>query len=108
MAIPLVNAATSPRHSSPVRDTVRICAPRTISARQLMNNTFEASCRSLVEPNAPVLVVDLDGTLIKTDLLVETALDLLKRSPVFLFLFPVWLARGKANLKAEIAKRVQI
>jgi len=55
-----------------------------------------------------VLVVDLDGTLIKTDLLVETALDLLKRSPLSLAMLPVWLARGKANLKAEIAERVEI
>jgi len=63
---------------------------------------------TLVEPVAPVLVVDLDGTLIKTDLLVETALDLLGRSPLSLALLPVWLVHGKAHLKAEIAERVEI
>ena len=55
-----------------------------------------------------MLVVDLDGTLIKTDLLIESALDLLKRSPVSLVFFPVWLSRGKAHLKAEIGERVEI
>lgn len=56
----------------------------------------------------PTLVVDLDGTLIKTDLLVETTLELLKSSPLSLPLLAVWLARGKANLKERIAERVDI
>lgn len=56
----------------------------------------------------PVLVVDLDGTLIKTDLLVETALTLVKRSPWSLPLMVVWLTKGKAYLKEKIAERVEI
>lgn len=63
---------------------------------------------ALVPPGEPVLVVDLDGTLIKTDLLVETSLALLKRDPSSLPLLAVWLARGKANLKEQIAKRAEI
>ena len=62
----------------------------------------------MVPPAAPVLVVDLDGTLIKTDLLVETAIALLKRSPFSFPLLAVWLARGKANLKEQIAERAEI
>lgn len=54
------------------------------------------------------LCVDLDGTLIMSDLLLETVLLLLKRNPLYLFLLPVWLLKGKAALKAEIAKRVII
>ena len=61
-----------------------------------------------VPPAAPVLVVDLDGTLIKTDLLVETALALMKQSPFSLPLLPFWLARGKAHLKERIAERTEI
>ncbi len=53
-------------------------------------------------------VVDLDGTLIKTDLLVESALLLLKHNPLYLFLLPLWLARGKSVLKQEIARRVDV
>lgn len=63
---------------------------------------------NLDSPAAPVLVVDLDGTLIKTDLLIETTLTFLKRSPFSLPLLAVWLARGKANLKEQIAERAEI
>lgn len=56
----------------------------------------------------PPLCVDLDGTLIRTDLLVESALALLSRSPLMLFTMLLWLMRGKAFLKREIAKRVHL
>jgi 4-hydroxybenzoate polyprenyltransferase/phosphoserine phosphatase len=55
------------------------------------------------------LVVDLDGTLIKTDLLVEGALRLLRQQPFAIFAMLGWLlAGGKAKLKAEVAARVTI
>jgi len=57
---------------------------------------------------APPLVVDLDGTLIKSDMLLETFLLLLRKNPLFVFLVPLWLLRGKATLKREIASRVEI
>jgi len=60
-------------------------------------------------PDPVPLFVDLDGTLIKTDLLAESALRLLKKSPLSLFACLVWLIRGgKAGLKAEIAQRVEL
>jgi 4-hydroxybenzoate polyprenyltransferase/phosphoserine phosphatase len=52
--------------------------------------------------------VDLDGTLIRSDLLLETFVLLLKRNPLYLFLVPLWLLRGKAVLKDEIASRVKL
>jgi 4-hydroxybenzoate polyprenyltransferase len=59
--------------------------------------------------NTPVpLCVDLDGTLIRTDLLLESALALLKRNPLYLFLLPFWLMRGRAHLKQHIAQRTAI
>lgn len=58
--------------------------------------------------NLPPLVVDLDGTLIRTDLLVESVFALLKRNVLFVFLLPLWLLKGKAHVKHEIAKRVHI
>lgn len=62
------------------------------------------------EQNAipPPLVVDLDGTLVRTDLLIESVLNLLKRQPLLLFLFPVWTARGIARFKHEVARRASI
>lgn len=54
------------------------------------------------------LCVDGDGTLLRTDLLIESAIELLKKNPLCLFAFPVWLARGRAYLKRQIAQRVAI
>ena len=59
--------------------------------------------------NPPPLVVDLDGTLIKTDLLWESLARLLRRNPFQLF--PVlfwWTTRGRAFLKKQLAARVTI
>lgn len=52
------------------------------------------------------LFVDLDGTLIKTDMLVESALLLIRQKPWMIFAMMVWLLGGKARLKARIAERV--
>lgn len=62
------------------------------------------------KPYDPVpLFVDLDGTVIKTDLLVESALSLLKRAPWTFFTMMIWLIRGgRSGLKAEIARRVEL
>ena len=57
---------------------------------------------------ASVLAVDLDGTLIRTDLLHESVLGLLKQNPLLIFLLPVWLLKGKAHLKQMIAQRVEL
>ena len=54
------------------------------------------------------LCVDLDGSLIKTDLLAESLLRFVKENPFHLLLAAAWLLRGKAHLKSEIAKRVEI
>jgi 4-hydroxybenzoate polyprenyltransferase len=54
------------------------------------------------------LCVDLDGTLIRSDLLLESFVLLIKRNPLYLFLIPLWLLRGKAVLKDEIASRVKL
>ena len=54
------------------------------------------------------LCVDLDGTLIVSDLLLESALRLIKRNPLYLFLLPFWLLRSKAALKAQIARRIDL
>ena len=57
----------------------------------------------------PVLCVDLDGTLIRSDLLLESLLLLLKGNPLYLFATFLWLFKGgKARLKAEIATRVTL
>jgi 4-hydroxybenzoate polyprenyltransferase/phosphoserine phosphatase len=58
---------------------------------------------------SPPLCIDLDGTLIRSDLLLESLLLLLKRNALYLFAAGFWLLRGgKAGLKAEIAARVTV
>lgn len=54
------------------------------------------------------LCVDLDGTLIHSDLLLESFLLLLKRNPIHLFLVFIWLLKGKAHFKQQIASRVKL
>lgn len=54
------------------------------------------------------LCVDCDGTLIRSDLLVESAIELLKRNLLYIFVFPWWLAHGRAYLKRQIAQRVKL
>ncbi len=56
----------------------------------------------------PSLCVDLDGTLIKTDLLVESFFLLLRTHPLVILLAPFWLLHGKARLKQELARRVEL
>jgi 4-hydroxybenzoate polyprenyltransferase len=54
------------------------------------------------------LAVDLDGTLIATDLLWEAIIALLKRNPLYIFLLPYWAFRGPYVLKLKLAERVLI
>ena len=54
------------------------------------------------------LVVDLDGTLLRTDLLFEATLRLIKQKPWLVLLLPIWLLKGRAHLKSRIFHLVQI
>lgn len=52
------------------------------------------------------LFVDLDGTLIKTDMCFETLVGLLKNNLLLFLLTPFWLLRGRAYFKKRLAERV--
>jgi 4-hydroxybenzoate polyprenyltransferase/phosphoserine phosphatase len=58
--------------------------------------------------NYKALVVDMDGTLIRTDMLHESVFALLKINPFYVFLLPLWLLKGKAHLKQMIADRANV
>jgi 4-hydroxybenzoate polyprenyltransferase/phosphoserine phosphatase len=62
---------------------------------------------STLNPKLP-LFVDLDGTVIKTDLMFESILQLFKKNPLAIFLIPLWLLKGRAYLKHQLAQRVEI
>lgn len=54
------------------------------------------------------LCVDLDGTLIQSDLSVESALKAVKLRPWVIFFFPIWLRRGLGYFKNQIARFVRL
>lgn len=54
------------------------------------------------------LYVDVDGTLIYTDLLFESVVVLIKRNPLYALMCVFWLLSGRGRLKAEIATRVNL
>jgi 4-hydroxybenzoate polyprenyltransferase/phosphoserine phosphatase len=54
------------------------------------------------------LCVDLDGSLLHTDLLVESVMALLSTNFLYLFLLPYWFAMGKAYLKSRVAALARI
>ena len=57
--------------------------------------------------NVP-LCVDLDGTLILSDLLLETFLSAAKQNPGILFSCIGWVLRGRSILKTELASRAVV
>ena len=61
--------------------------------------------RSAEGVSARVLCVDMDGTLLATDTLWESLLALLKRQPWRIVSLPMWLLRGRAYLKQQVAER---
>ena len=61
-----------------------------------------------ISMNTTPLFVDLDGTVIKGDLLLESAVGLLARNPFNILLILWWLRRGRAYLKWRLAQRVDL
>lgn len=54
------------------------------------------------------LVVDLDGTLLRSDTLVESLFAVARTHPLALLKVPLWLAQGRARLKQGLAERATI
>lgn len=60
------------------------------------------------DPQAALIFVDLDGSLVATDTLWESLLLLFKRQPWAVFLAVAWLWRGKAYFKGRVAARIRL
>lgn len=58
--------------------------------------------------SATVLAVDLDGSLISTDLLWESATQYLAKNPLRAFLLPAMLGKGRAQLKFQLARQIEL
>src|ERR1035437_1571917 len=55
------------------------------------------------DPASPPLVIDLDGTLLRSDLLIESGLAFILARPAHALAPFGWLTSGKANLKKRLA-----
>jgi 4-hydroxybenzoate polyprenyltransferase len=54
------------------------------------------------------LCVDLDGTLVKSDTLVDSVFALARQDPLALLSIPAWLLRGRAAFKMHIGRAVKL
>jgi len=54
------------------------------------------------------LCVDLDGTLVKSDTLVDSLMVLARRHPAAFLRTPLWAIKGKAYLKSQVTSRVAL
>ena len=73
------------------------------------NSLNQSSLRELApEVSRRPLCVDLDGTLVKSDTLMDSLLLLLRSRPGAALQLPRWLVRGKAAVKAEVGARVSL
>lgn len=62
----------------------------------------------VLESKERIIAVDLDGTLVHTDTLHESALQLLRNQAMSVIRLPFWLLGGKAFLKQQLAGAVQL
>jgi 4-hydroxybenzoate polyprenyltransferase len=80
--------------------------------RSLREDTL-ASRLDIAAPSIPVrveppLCVDLDGTLVKSDTLMDGLCLFAQRFPLEIWRVPLWLAGGRARLKSEISGRIAL
>lgn len=71
-------------------------------------NVLPAGERGATDASDYPLVLDLDGTLLRTDLLLEAALQYAKKSPHTAFLLIWWALKGIAHLKHQLALRTEV
>ena len=72
---------------------------------QVMNSADTCEVLDPLARSVP-LVVDLDGTLVRTDLLLESCFMLAKKKPLLVLRLPFWLAKGRPQLKHRLAEEV--
>lgn len=76
------------------------------TAPHLISIDPEAESNPVMSPATCPVYVDLDDTLISTDMLWESICFLLCQRPASAFGLPFWLLRGKAGFKRAIAQRL--
>jgi 4-hydroxybenzoate polyprenyltransferase/phosphoserine phosphatase len=72
-----------------------------------LDDPTDPSAPSAASSNEP-LCVDLDGTLVKSDTLLDSVVVLARQSPRSLLRFPRWIAEGKAAFKRNVSSVVAL
>ena len=83
-----------------------------MASPELIGATFPAetqrdSSPQVLRPGVP-LCVDLDGTLVKSDTLVDAVLALARQHPTCLLKIPGWIGEGKAAFKRHVTSAVAL
>jgi 4-hydroxybenzoate polyprenyltransferase/phosphoserine phosphatase len=73
----------------------------------IADSQSRGTTRATPDDSCP-LCVDLDGTLVRSDLLVEALFGLMGQDFFAALRAPFWLLSGKAHLKAEVSRRVDL
>ncbi len=87
------------------------CPSSHIKERCLVRCFHPRAIRVFPHPELPPglpLCVDLDGTLVKSDTLVDSVLALARQNPRALLSIPAWLAGGKAAFKRHVTSAVTL
>src|SRR6202012_981088 len=74
---------------------------------QELSGRDPGSRRAALAPGVP-LCVDLDGTLVKSDTLVDSVLALARHKPAEILRIPSWIAQGKAQFKKHVTDGVTL
>ena len=77
-------------------------------AKMSSNRSSEGTVESYAKLplQSTVLCVDLDGTFLKADTLVECFIEAIRNRPSVLLFVPIWLAHGRFYFKEALAHRV--
>jgi 4-hydroxybenzoate polyprenyltransferase/phosphoserine phosphatase len=68
----------------------------------------EGAATFVEQPPYVALCVDLDGTLVKSDTLVDSVLVMARQRPAELLRIPGWIAQGKAAFKRQVTSAVEL
>jgi 4-hydroxybenzoate polyprenyltransferase len=88
--------------------TTEFSASPELSAISEFSATTELSAAAEPSALSHPLCIDLDGTLVKSDTLFDSLCQFLRKEPWQFWRGPLWLARGKANLKIEAGRRAPL
>ena len=72
------------------------------------SQSLDSPMHPAVAKSALPLCVDLDGTLVKSDTLIDSVLSLVRQNPRALLAIPGWLVQGKAAFKRHVTNAVSI